>query len=95
MRLKKKKLQPPDLAILKQRIKKKLDLLGLMALSGRKLLNTWVDGTDSYQAEDSYASYGKVYDYLIGNKSGLLLIYTQAFRTLEMLVIGLGQRTHG
>ena len=40
--------------------------------------------------DSSYASYGKVYDYLIGNKSGLLLIYTQAFRTLEMLVIGLG-----
>lgn len=78
-----------DLAILKERIKE-AGPLGLVALSGRKLLNTWVDGTDSYQAEDSYASYGKVYDYLIGNKSGLLLIYTQAFRTLEMLVIGLG-----
>ncbi len=64
--------------------------LGLVTLSGRKLLNTWVDGTDSYQAENSYASYGKLYDCLIGNKSGLLLIYTQAFRTLQMLVIGLG-----
>ena len=78
-----------DLAILKERIKE-AGPLGLVTLSGRKLLNTWVDGTDSYQAEDSYASYGKVYDYLIGNKSGLLLIYTQAFRALEMLVIGLG-----
>lgn len=78
-----------DLKVLKERIKE-AGPLGLVTLSGRKLLNTWVDGTDSYQAEDSYASYGKLYDYLIGNKSGLLLIYTQAFRALQMLVIGLG-----
>lgn len=78
-----------DLAVLKERIRE-AGPLGLVTLSGRKLLNTWVDGTDSYQAEDSYASYGKIYDYLIGNKSGILLIYTQAFRALQMLVIGLG-----
>lgn len=78
-----------DVKVLKERLKE-AGPLGLLTLSGRKLLNTWVDGTDSFQAEDSYASYGKPYDYLIGNKSGLLLIYTQAFRALQMLVIGLG-----
>ena len=78
-----------DVKVLKERLKE-AGPLGLLTLSGRKLLNTWVDGTDSFRAEDSYASYGKPYDYLIGNKSGLLLIYTQAFRALQMLVIGLG-----
>ena len=62
--------------------------VGLTALTGRKLLNTWVDGTDTYQAENSFASYGKAYDYLLGSKSGFLVIYSQAFRALQMLFIG-------
>lgn len=60
---------------------------GLISLFGRKLLNTWVDGTDSYQAENSYCTYSKLYNYLLGNKSGPLVIYAQAFRALQMLVI--------
>lgn len=63
--------------------------LGLISLVGRKLLNTWVDGTDAYQAENSYASYNKAYSYILGNKSGFLTIYSQAFRAFQMLLIGL------
>ncbi len=62
---------------------------GLIALTGRKLLNTWADGTDSYLAENSSASYSRIYDYLLGNKSGCLTVYSQAFRVLEMLAAGL------
>ncbi len=78
-----------DLAVLKERIRE-AGPVGLVTLAGRKLLNTWVDGTDTYQAENSYARYGKAYDYLLGYKSGFLTIYAQAFRALELLVIGLG-----
>lgn len=63
--------------------------VGLVTLTGRKLLNTWVDGTDSYQAENSFASYSRIYDYLLGNKSGFLTIYSQAFRVFQMLTVGL------
>lgn len=63
--------------------------IGLVTLTGRKLLNTWVDGTDTYQAENSFASYGKLYDYLLGNKSGFLTIYSQAFRVFQMLAVGI------
>lgn len=67
---------------------------GLLALMGRKLLNTWVDGMDTYDAENSALRYercyGKVYEYLLGNKDGLLVIYAQAFRVLQMLAIGIG-----
>lgn len=76
-----------DLKVLKERILE-AGPLGLVSLTGRKLLNTWVDGTDSYPAENSYANYGKAYDYLLGDKSGFLLLYTQAFRALQMSVIG-------
>lgn len=62
--------------------------VGLISLTGRKLLNTWVDGTDTYQAENSFASHGKIYDYLLGSKSGPLALYSQAFRALEMLLVG-------
>lgn len=62
--------------------------VGLVSLIGRKLLNTWVDGTDNYMAENSYASYSKAYNYLLGNKSGFFIIYSQAFRVLQMLAIG-------
>ena len=62
---------------------------GLITLTGRKLLNTWVDGTDNYQAENSYASYTKAYTYLLGNKSGFLTIYSQSFRALQMLALGI------
>lgn len=77
-----------DLKVLKERIRE-AGPLGLVTLAGRKLLNTWVDGTDTYQAENSYASYGKLYDYLLGQKSGFLTLYAQAFRALQMLMIGL------
>lgn len=63
--------------------------IGLVTLTGRKLLNTWVDGTDTYQAENSFAAYGKIYDYLLGNKSGFLTIYSQAFRVFQMLAVGI------
>lgn len=63
--------------------------IGLVALTGRKLLNTWVDGTDTYQAENSFAAYGRIYDYLLGNKGGLLTIYSQAFRVFQMLAVGI------
>ena len=77
-----------DLKVLKERIAE-AGPLGLVSLAGRKLLNTWVDGTDSYLAENSYARYSKVYDYLIGDKSGFLTLYSQAFRALNMLTMGL------
>ncbi len=77
-----------DLKVLKERIAE-AGPLGLVSLAGRKLLNTWVDGTDSYLAENSYARYSKVYDYLIGDKSGFLTLYSQAFRALNMLAMGL------
>lgn len=77
-----------DLKVLKERIAE-ASPLGLVSLAGRKLLNTWVDGTDSYLAENSYARYSKVYDYLIGDKSGFLTLYSQAFRALNMLAMGL------
>ena len=73
-----------DLKVLKERIAEAIDIR-----IGRKLLNTWVDGTDSYLAENSYARYNKVYDYLIGDKSGFLTLYSQAFRALNMLAMGL------
>lgn len=63
--------------------------IGLVTLTGRKLLNTWVDGTDTYQAENSFAAYGKIYDYLLGNKSGFFTIYSQAFRVFQMLAVGI------
>ncbi|MEI3525722.1 MAG: hypothetical protein V8Q27_06015 [Eubacteriales bacterium] len=84
----KEEKEAADLAVLKQRIRE-AGPLGLVTLAGRKLLNTWVDGTDTYQAENSYARYGKLYDYLLGYKSGFLTIYAQAFRALQLLVIGL------
>jgi len=62
---------------------------GLAALAGRKLLNTWADGTDGYLTENSYAAYGKAYDYILGNQSGFLTLYSQAFRAFQMLAIGL------
>lgn len=61
---------------------------GLMVLAGRKLLNTWADGTDSYLAENSYCTFSRLYDCILGNQSGFLTIYAQAFRTLQMLIIG-------
>ncbi len=78
-----------DVKVLKERIQE-AGPSGLLSLAGRKLLNTWVDGTDSYQAENSYASYSKLYDYILGSKSGFLTIYSQSFRFLQMLTIGLG-----
>lgn len=78
-----------DLAVLKERITE-AGPLGLMTLAGRKLLNTWVDGTDSYQAENSNSAYGRLYDLLLGDQSGFVTIYAQAFRCLQMLAIGLG-----
>lgn len=78
-----------DVKVLKERIQE-AGPSGLLSLAGRKLLNTWVDGTDSYQAENSYASYSKLYDYILGSKSGFLTIYSQSFRFLQMLAIGLG-----
>lgn len=77
-----------DLKVLKERIRE-AGPLGLVSLAGRKLLNTWVDGTDGYLAENSYARYGKAYDYLIGDKSGFLTLYSQAFRALNMVAMGL------
>lgn len=62
---------------------------GLAVLAGRKLLNTWVDGTDSFLAENSYCTYSRFYDYLLGTKSGFTVIYAQVFRVLQMLIIGL------
>ncbi len=62
---------------------------GLISLIGRKLLNTWVDGTDNYEAENSYASFSKAYSYLLGSKSGFFKIYSQALRAFQMLSIGL------
>lgn len=78
-----------DVKVLKERIQE-AGPSGLLSLAGRKLLNTWVDGTDSYQAENSSASYSKLYDYILGSKSGFLTIYSQSFRFLQMLTIGLG-----
>lgn len=77
-----------DLAVLKERIRE-AGPVGLVTLAGRKLLNTWVDGTDTFQAENSYAQYGKLYDYLLGKKSGFFVLYAQAFRALQMLLIGI------
>jgi len=74
--------------VLMERIKE-AGPVGLVSLAGRKLLNTWVDGTDGYIPENSVASYGKVYDLTLGNESGFLTIYTQAFRALQMLTVGL------
>lgn len=62
---------------------------GLVVLAGRKLLNTWVDGTDNFLAENSYCTYSRFYDYLLGTKSGFTVIYAQSFRVLQMLVIAL------
>lgn len=62
--------------------------VGLVSLAGRKLLNTWVDGTDNWMPENNYSTFGRPFDYLLGNKSGLLLLYAQALRILQMLVIG-------
>ena len=76
-----------DLKVLKERITE-AGPLGLISLAGRKLLNTWVDGTDSYLTENSYARYSKIYDYLVGDKSGFLTLYSQSFRALNMLVMG-------
>lgn len=73
---------------------------GLAVLAGRKLLNTWADGTDSFLAENSYCTYGRLYEYLLGSKSGFTVIYSQIFRVLQMLIIGLSalralkRRTH-
>ena len=77
-----------DLKVLKERITE-AGPLGLISLAGRKLLNTWVDGTDSYLYENDYGRYSKLYDYLVGDKSGFLTLYSQAFRALNMLVMGL------
>ena len=77
-----------DLKVLKERITD-AGPLGLLSLAGRKLLNTWVDGTDSYLAENSYVRYSKVYNYLLGDKSGFVTLYSQAFRALNMLAMGL------
>ncbi len=76
-----------DKKVLSERLKE-AGPAGLVALTGRKLLNTWADGTDNYQAENSYASYSKLYTYLLGSKSGFLTIYSQAFRALQMLTLG-------
>ena len=76
-----------DLKILKERIEE-AGPAGLVSLAGRKLLNTWVDGTDSCLTENSYARYSKAYDYLVGDKSGFLVLYLQAFRCLNMLAMG-------
>lgn len=76
-----------DKKVLSERLKE-AGPAGLVALTGRKLLNTWADGTDNYQAENSYASYSKLYTYLLGSKSGFLTIYSQAFRALQMLALG-------
>ena len=62
---------------------------GLVILAGRKLLNTWADGTDSFLAENSYCTYSRLYDYLLGSKSGFTVIYAQIFRVLQMLIISL------
>ncbi len=62
---------------------------GLIVLAGRKLLNTWVDGTDNFLAENSYCTYSRFYDYLLGIKSGFTVIYAQCFRVLQMLLISL------
>ena len=77
-----------DLKVLKERVTD-AGPLGLLTLAGRKLLNTWVDGTDSYLAENSYVRYSKAYDYLLGDKSGFVTLYSQAFRALNMLAMGL------
>lgn len=63
--------------------------VGLVVLAGRKLLNTWVDGTDSFLAENSYCTYSRFYEYLLGTKSGFTVIYAQSFRVLQMLIISL------
>ncbi len=63
--------------------------LGLVSLAGRKLLNTWADGTDGYLPENSCSTQGKLYDYLLGNKAGFVTAYAQIFRALQMLVTGL------
>ena len=67
---------------------------GIVSLMGRKLLNTWVDGTDTSKAENSAISqssrYGKPFEYLLGNKDGFLTIYAQAFRVFQMLSLGVG-----
>lgn len=63
--------------------------LGLTTLFGRKLLNTWVDGTDGYLAENSYCSYSRLYQYLMGSQSGFVTLYSQAFRALQMIALGL------
>lgn len=76
-----------DLDMLKERIRE-AGPLGLVSLAGRKLLNTWADGTDSCLTENSYARYSKIYDYLIGDKSGFLALYLQAFRVLNLLAMG-------
>ncbi len=62
---------------------------GLAALAGRKLLNTWADGTDGYLPENSFCTYSRLYEYLLGNKSGFLTVYSQVFRSLQMLALGL------
>ena len=76
-----------DLKVLKERIAE-AGPLGLISLAGRKLLNTWVDGTDNYLYENDYGHYSKPYDYLVGDKSGFLTLYSQAFRALNMLAMG-------
>ncbi|MCI8598120.1 MAG: hypothetical protein HFJ10_06725 [Lachnospiraceae bacterium] len=63
--------------------------VGLISLAGRKLLNTWVDGTDTYPIENDFCHYSRLYDYLFGNKSGFLTIYSQVIRAFQMVVIGL------
>lgn len=61
---------------------------GLVVLAGRKLLNTWADGTDNFRAENSYCTYSRLYEYLLGSKCGFMVIYAQIFRVLQMLAIG-------
>ena len=61
---------------------------GLVILAGRKLLNTWADGTDNFRAENSYCTYSRPYEYLLGSKCGFMVIYAQIFRVLQMLAIG-------
>ncbi|MCI8417889.1 MAG: hypothetical protein HFI33_10440 [Lachnospiraceae bacterium] len=78
-----------DLKLLTERVKE-AGPGGMLSLMGRKLLNTWVDGTDTYEAENSACQYGRLYEYLLGNKDGLLVIYAQVFRVLQMLVLGAG-----
>ena len=67
---------------------------GIVSLMGRKLLNTWVDGTDTSRAENSAISqssrYGRLFEYLLGNKDGFFTIYAQVFRVIQMLVLGWG-----